>query len=103
MPEDSDSVKRHLDLVQSQLDWLRGQIGRYPPDHPKHRPDQTAMYKRLIVAHEDLLAFLGSLKERQLGNGWRNRSPHQRQIPGRLRRRDGLEGGYSAGCERGVA
>ena len=54
-------MEQHLRLVKSQIAWLEGQVARFPPDHPKHRPEQVALYQRLAQEHHELLAFLESL------------------------------------------
>ena len=50
-------------LVKNQISWMESQVGRFPPGHPRHRPEQIAMYERLIRDHLELLAFLQGLPD----------------------------------------
>jgi hypothetical protein len=54
-------MDQHIRLVKAQIAWLQGQIARYTPDHPRYKPEQVALYRRLVAEHQQLLAFLDSL------------------------------------------
>ena len=61
MTLDRLNVKPHIDLVRSQINWLKGQIERYDRRHPRFRQDLVEMYVELLDRHESLLIFLESL------------------------------------------
>jgi hypothetical protein len=54
-------MEQHVRLVKSQIAWLQSQIARFTPDHPRYRPEQVALYQRLVIEHRELLALLESL------------------------------------------
>ena len=56
-------MDQHIRLVKGQIAWLEGQISRYTPDHPRYRPEQVALYRRLVMEHRELLTLLKSLSE----------------------------------------
>lgn len=62
-PEGVRSMEQHTRLVKGQIAWLESQIARFPPDHPKYRSEQVALYQRLANEHRELLAYLESREQ----------------------------------------
>lgn len=54
-------LEKFIVLVKSQIAHYQRQIERFPPDSPKYRPDQVAMYRRLVKVHQELMSYLESL------------------------------------------
>jgi hypothetical protein len=85
-------MEQYIRLVKGQINWLQNQISRFTPDHPRYRPEQVALYQRLVVEHEHLLRFLEGLPLTEeppiaLPNGTVRSSPHDddlSDLPGEL-------------------
>jgi hypothetical protein len=55
-------IDKFVSLVKGQLVHYDNQVNRFGPNHPKYRPQQIAMYRRLVEDHRELLAYLENLK-----------------------------------------
>jgi hypothetical protein len=51
-------LEEFIVLVKGQIAHYDNQIARFSPSHPRYRPEQIALYRRLIAEHRDLLTFL---------------------------------------------
>jgi hypothetical protein len=58
-------MDKFIVLVKGQIAHYENQVERFSPNHPRYRPDQIALYRRLIAEHRDLLAYLENQRSLQ--------------------------------------
>ena len=70
-------IEKHIDLVKRQIAYYTRQIERFSPDKLGYKPNQAALYQKVLSEHQELLAFLEDLIRESLEPAPRPKSARQ--------------------------